>query len=172
MSKFFINRPIVAMVIALFTMIIGAIVATGLPVAQFPQIAPPEIQISAIYVGADAQTIEQAVATPIEQPMSGVDNLNYMYSLNSTANGQMRMIVDFDVATDPNTDLILAQSRETQAASQLPAEVNNFGVTVQKSVIAPLMLVALYSRRRSHDARFLANYAYINLYDQLLRVKG
>src|SRR3954465_10609813 len=145
MSKFFIHRPIVAMVIALFTVIIGSLVVAGLPVAQFPQIAPPEIQISAIYVGADAQTIEQAVATPIEQQMSGVDNMNYMYSLNATANGQMRMVVNFDVATDPNTDLILAQSRETQAASQLPADVTNFGVNVQKSVLAPMMLVALYS---------------------------
>src|SRR6201985_2259181 len=143
MSKFFINRPIVAMVIAIVTVIVGVIAIFSLPVAQFPPIAPPEVQVSAIYVGADAQTIEQSVATPIEQQMSGVDNMNYMYSLNATANGQMRMTVDFDVATDPNTDLILAQSRETQAASQLPAEVNNFGVTVQKSAIAPLMLVSL-----------------------------
>src|SRR6516164_855203 len=172
MSRFFINRPIVAMVIAILMVIVGAVTIVSLPVAQFPQIAPPEVQISAIYVGADAQTIEQSVATPIEQQMSGVDNMNYMYSLNATASGQMRMIVDFDVATDPNTDLILAQSRETQAASQLPAEVNNYGVTVQKSVIAPLMLVALYSPKGTHDAKFLANYAYINLYDQLLRVKG
>ncbi len=172
MSKFFINRPIVAMVLALFTVIIGAVVVATLPVAQFPQIAPPEIQISAIYVGADAQTIEQAVATPIEQQMSGVDNMNYMYSLNATANGQMRMIVDFDVATDPNTDLILAQSRETQAASQLPADVTNYGVTVQKSTLAPLMLIALNSPKGTYDARFLANYAYINLVDQLTRVKG
>src|SRR6202789_68552 len=172
MSKFFINRPIVAMVIAILTVIIGSVAIVSLPVAQFPAIAPPEIQITAIYVGADAQTIEQSVATPIEQQMSGVDNMNYMYSLNSTANGQMRMIVDFDVATDPNTDLILAQSRETQAASQLPVEVNNFGVTVQKSVIAPLMLVSLYSPKGTRDAGFLANYAYINLYDQLLRVRG
>jgi HAE1 family hydrophobic/amphiphilic exporter-1 len=172
MSKFFINRPIVAIVIAIFTVIVGAVVVAQLPVAQFPQIAPPEVQVTATYVGADAQTIEQSVATPIEQQMSGVDNMNYMYSLNATANGQMRMIVDFDVATDPNTDLILAQSRETQAASQLPAEVNNYGVTVQKSVIAPLMLVALYSPKGTRDARFLANYAYINLYDQLLRVRG
>ncbi len=112
------------------------------------------------------------MATPIEQQMSGVDNMNYMYSLNATANGQMRMIVDFDVATDPNTDLILAQSRETQAASQLPADVTNYGVTVQKSVLAPLMLVALYSPKGTYDARFLANYAYINLNDQLTRVKG
>src|ERR1700730_8478138 len=172
MSKFFINRPIVAIVIAIFTVIVGAVAVVGLPVAQFPQIAPPEVQVSAIYVGADAQTIEQSVATPIEQQMSGVDNMNYMYSLNATANGQMRMIVDFDVATDPNTDLILAQSRETQAASQLPTDVTNYGVTVQKSVLAPLMLIALYSPHGTYNDRFLANYAYINLADQLTRVKG
>jgi len=172
MSKFFINRPIVAMVIAILTVIVGAVAVAGLPVAQFPQIAPPEIQVTATYVGADAQTIEQSVATPIEQQMSGVDNMNYMYSINATANGQMRLIVDFDVATDPNTDLILAQSRETQAASQLPSEVTNYGVTVQKSVLAPLMLVALYSPKGTYDAKFLANYAYINLNDPLTRVKG
>jgi HAE1 family hydrophobic/amphiphilic exporter-1 len=172
MSKFFIHRPIVAIVIAILTVIIGAVVVVGLPVSLFPQIAPPEIQVSGIYVGADAQTIEQSVATPIEQQMSGVDNMNYMYSLNSTANGQMRLIVNFDVATDPNTDLILAQSRVTQASSQLPVDVNNYGVTVQKSVLAPLMLVALNSPKSTYDARFLANYAYINLVDQLTRVKG
>src|ERR1700728_2864427 len=159
MSKFFINRPIVAMVIAILTVIVGAIVILALPVAQFPAIAPPEVQVSAIYVGADAQTIEQSVATPIEEQMTGVDNMNYMYSLNATANGQMKMIVDFDVATDPNTDLILAQSRETQAASQLPADVNNYGITVQKSVLAPMMVVALYSPKGTRDDRFLANYA-------------
>src|SRR5579859_2132466 len=108
MSKFFIDRPIVAMVISLVTVIVGAVVIAGLPVAQFPSIAPPEVQVTATYVGADAQTIEQAVATPIEQQMSGVDNMNYMYSVNATAAGQMRLIVNFDVKTDPNTDLILA----------------------------------------------------------------
>jgi HAE1 family hydrophobic/amphiphilic exporter-1 len=172
MSRFFINRPIVAMVIALLTVIVGAVSIVSLPVAQFPQIAPPEVQVAATYVGADAQTIEQAVATPVEQQMSGVDNMNYMYSLNATANGQMRLIVDFDLSTDPNTDLILAQSRETQAAAQLPADVTNYGVTVQKSLLAPLMLIALYSPKGTHDARFLANYAYINLDDQLTRLKG
>jgi HAE1 family hydrophobic/amphiphilic exporter-1 len=103
--------------------------------------------------------------------MSGVDNLNYMYSLNA-ANGQMTMIVDFDVKTDPNTDQILTQMRETQAASQLPAEVTAFGVTVQKSVTAPLMLISLYSPKGTYDARFLANYSYINLNDQFTRVPG
>src|ERR1700758_1553688 len=172
MSKFFIKRPIVAMVIAILTVIVGAVTIAQLPVALFPQIAPPEVQITAIYVGADAQTVEQAVATPIEQQMSGVDNMNYMYSLNATANGQMRMIIDFGVATDPNPDLILAQSRQTQAASQLPVDVTNYGVTVQKSVLAPLILVALYSPKGTRDAKFLANYGYINLNDPLTRVKG
>jgi hydrophobic/amphiphilic exporter-1 (mainly G- bacteria), HAE1 family len=160
------------MVIAIVTVIVGALSILTLPVAQFPAIAPPEVQVSAIYVGADAQTIEQSVATPIEEQMSGVDNMNYMYSLNATANGQLRMIVDFDVNTDPNTDLILAQSRETLASPQLPVDVTNYGVTVQKSTLAPLMLVALYSPKGTYDARFLANYAYINLNDPLTRVRG
>jgi HAE1 family hydrophobic/amphiphilic exporter-1 len=172
MSKFFIRRPIVAMVISLLTVILGAVAIAGLPVALFPAIAPPEVQISAVYTGADAQTIEQSVATPIEQQMSGVDNMNYMYSLNATAKGEMRMIVDFDVKTEPNTDLILSQMRTQLAASQLPAEVNNYGITVQKTLTAPLMLVSLNSPTGAFDAKFLANYAYINLNDQLTRVPG
>jgi len=172
MSKFFIRRPIVAMVISILLVIVGAVTIAGLPVALFPAIAPPEVQISAVYTGADAQTIEQSVATPIEQQMSGVDNMNYMYSLNATAKGEMRMIVDFDVKTDPNIDLILAQSRTTLAASQLPAEVNAFGLTVQKTLTAPLMLLSLNSPNGTLDAQFLANYAYINLNDQLTRVPG
>src|SRR5580658_7270957 len=172
MSKFFINRPIVAMVISILMVVIGIVTIVQLPIAQFPQIAPPEVQIRATYVGADAQTIEQSVATPIEQQMSGVDNLNYMYSLNAAGNGQMTMIVNFDVKTDPNTDLMLTQLRETQAQSQLPQDVTNFGVTVQKSVTAPLMVMGLYSPKGSHDGKFLANYSYINLNDQLTRVPG
>jgi HAE1 family hydrophobic/amphiphilic exporter-1 len=172
MSKFFINRPIVAMVIAILMVLVGAITILNLPVAQFPSIAPPEIQILATYVGADAQTLEQAVATPIEQQMSGVDNMNYMYSLNATANSTTTLIVNYDLKTDPNTDFILTQSRETQAASQLPADVTNYGITVRKSVSAPLMLFPLYSPHGTYDATFLGNYAYINLVDPLLRAPG
>jgi len=171
MSKFFINRPIVAIVISILTVIIGAITIVTLPVSQFPAIAPPEVQVQTTYVGADAQTVEQSVATPIEQQMSGVDNMNYMYSVNSST-GEMRLIVDFDVKTDPNTNLILTQLRETQAASQLPIEVTNFGVTVQKTLTAPLMLISLYSPSGVYDSKFLANYGYINLNDQLTRVPG
>ena len=171
MSKFFINRPIVAIVISILTVIVGAITILALPVSQFPAIAPPEVQVSTTYVGADAQTVEASVATPIEQQMSGVDNMNYMYSVNAST-GDMRLIVDFDVKTDTNTDLILTQIRETQAASQLPAEVTAFGVTVQKTLTSPLMLISLFSPSGAYDSKFLANYAYINLYDQLSRVPG
>src|ERR1700739_4805457 len=172
MSKFFINRPIVAIVISIVMVLIGSLTILALPVAQFPNIAPPEIQILATYVGADAQTLEQAVATPLEQQMSGVDNMNYMYSLNATGNSTTSLIVDFDAKTDPNNDFILAQSRETQAASQLPWDVNNYGITVRKAVTAPLMLIDVYSPHGTYDATFLANYAYINLVDPLLRSPG
>jgi hydrophobic/amphiphilic exporter-1 (mainly G- bacteria), HAE1 family len=172
MSKFFINRPIVAMVISIVMVIVGAITILTLPVALFPNIVPPEVQVLATYVGADAGTIEQSVATPIEQQMSGVDNMNYMYSLNSTADGGMRLIVDYDVKTDPNTDLILTQMRSTQAASQLPLDVTNYGITVQKTVTAPLVLITLYSPHGTYDAQFLSNYAYINLSDQITRLYG
>ena len=115
MVNFFIRRPIVAIVIAILTVIVGAISIASLPVAQFPQIAPPEIRLQANYPGADAQTLEQAVATPIEQQVSGVDNMTYMYSLNATANQQTTLLVDFDLKTDPNMDLILTQSRQQLA---------------------------------------------------------
>src|SRR5271170_7782523 len=119
MSNFFIRRPIVAMVIAILMVIIGAVTIASLPVAQFPNIVPPEIQLQASYVGSDAQTLEQSVATPIEQQINGVDNMNYMYSLNATGNSQTTLVVDFDVKTDPNTDLILTQSRENLATGQV-----------------------------------------------------
>ena len=172
MSKFFIDRPIVAMVIAILTVIVGAVTIATLPVAQFPYIVPPEIRLQASYVGADAQTLEQAVATPIEQQINGVDNMSYMYSLNATANSQTTMLVDFDLKTDPNMDLILTQSRENLAATQLPAEVNNYGVTIRKATTAALMLVAVYSPHGTHDAKYLANYAYINLNDPIARLYG
>src|SRR5579875_2354682 len=172
MSRFFIRRPIVAIVIAILTVVVGAVTILRLPISQFPSIVPPETKIQATFVGADAETIAQSVATPIEEQMSGVDNMNYMYSLSATANNQMTMIVDFAVKTDPNTDLILSQMRENQAASQLPADVVRYGVIVQKSTTAPLMLVALNSPRGTYDDKFLANYAYINLYDPISRLPG
>jgi len=171
MSEFFVRRPIVAIVIAILMTLIGGVCVLALPIAQYPQIAPPDIQVQTKYTGADALTIEQSVAAPIEQQMSGVDNMNYMYSINANS-GDIRLFVDFDVATDPNIDQVLTQLRVAQAQSQLPADVNNYGLTVKKSPTAPLMLVALYSPKGSYDGTFLANYGYINLVDPLTRVPG
>lgn len=172
MSNFFIRRPIVAMVIAILTVIVGVVMTVTLPVAQFPNIAPPEIRLQATYVGADAKTLEQAVATPIEQQVNGVDNLDYMYSVNATGSSTTALFTDFDLKTDPNMDLILTQSREQLAQGQLPPEVNNFGVSIKKATTAPLMLVALYSPHGTRDATFLSNYAYINLNDPVARAYG
>jgi HAE1 family hydrophobic/amphiphilic exporter-1 len=172
MANFFIRRPIVAIVIAILTVIIGAISMATLPVAQFPQIAPPEIRLQANYPGADAQTLEQSVDVPIEQQVTGVDNMTYMYSLNATANQQTTLIVDFDLKTDPNTDLLLTQSRQQLANGQLPPEVNNYGITLKKATTAPLMIIALYSPHGTHDSNYLANYAYINLNDPVARLYG
>jgi HAE1 family hydrophobic/amphiphilic exporter-1 len=172
MSNFFIRRPIVAIVIAILTVIVGAISIANLPVAQFPNIVPPEIRLSADYPGGDAQTLEQSVATPIEEQINGVDNLDYMYSINATGDSSTTLFADFDVKTDPNMDLILTQSRENLASGQLPPEVNAYGVTIKKSTTAPLMLISLYSPNGTRDAKFLANYAYINLNDPIARLYG
>src|ERR1700744_3685039 len=171
MSKFFIRRPIVAIVIAILTVIVGTVSMLTLPTSQYPNIVPPEIQVQATYPGADAKTLTQAVATPLEQQMNGVDNMIYMYSVNAN-NGQSTVYVDFDVKTNADTDQVLSQLRVSQAQSQLPAEVNTAGVTVQKSQTAPLMLISLYSPKGSYDATFLANYGYINMADELTRVPG
>ncbi|MEI6389880.1 MAG: multidrug efflux RND transporter permease subunit [Verrucomicrobiota bacterium] len=171
MAKFFINRPIVSMVIAILMVIIGLVAMSSLPIAQFPNIADPQIQINATYPGADAVTVDQSVATPIEQQMSGVDNMEYMYSLNAN-NGSMKLTVDFNIKTDPNTDQVLAQMRQGQANSQLPNAVNDQGVTVQKCTSSPLIMFALYSPSNTYDGIFLANYSYININDQMTRVPG
>ena len=171
MSKFFINRPIVAMVISILMTIVGLVAMSGLPTAQFPDIVPPEIKVTSTYTGADALTVEQAVSTPIEQQMSGVDNMNYMYSINAN-NGQSTLTVNFELGTNANTDQLLAQMREGQAESQLPSDVRNYGVTVAKSTASPLIMFGLYSPNGTYDNVFLANYAYININDQMTRVKG
>ncbi|MDR2549932.1 MAG: multidrug efflux RND transporter permease subunit [Desulfobulbus sp.] len=171
MARFFINRPIVAMVISILMVIIGLVAMSGLPTAQFPDIVPPEIRVSTTYTGADALTLEQAVATPIEQEMSGVDNMNYMYSINAN-NGDTKLTVNFDVKTDANTDQLLAQMREGQAESQLPSDVRNFGVKVEKSTSSPLIMFGIYSPNGTYDNVFLANYCYININDQMTRIKG
>jgi HAE1 family hydrophobic/amphiphilic exporter-1 len=171
MSKFFINRPIVAMVISIVMVIVGVVALLGLPTAQFPEMIPPEIQVIATYPGADAMTLEQSVTTPLEQQISGVDDMDYMSS-TSANNGMSTITITFDVTSDPNTDHVLTQLRTAQAQSQLPAEVNTSGLTVQKSLSSPLMFVSIFSPDNSRDDVFLSNYAYINLISELTRVRG
>src|SRR5262250_910757 len=170
-SKLFINRPIVAMVIAIITVIGGLISMRGLPVAQFPEIVPPQIIVNTTYTGADAVTIEQSVAAPLEQQMSGVDNMLYMQSTNAN-DGTMTLTVTFDVDTNANIDQVNVQNRVAQAQPNLPADVNQFGLSMRKSTGLPTMAFALYSPNETHDSLFLANYANININDALYRVPG
>ena len=173
MSKFFINRPIVAMVIAILTVIVGAVTIATLPVAQFPNIVPPEIRLQATYVGARRADpgASRGHADRAANQRRGQHGLHVF----AERHGQLADDLDRQtsiVKTDPNMDLILTQSRENLASSQLPPEVNNYGVTIKKSTTAPLMLVSLYSPHGTHDAKFLANYAYINLNDPIARLYG
>jgi HAE1 family hydrophobic/amphiphilic exporter-1 len=170
-SKLFINRPIVAMVIAIITVIGGLVAIWGLPVAQFPEIVPPQIIVNTTFTGADAVTIEQSVATPLEQQMSGVDDLLYMQSTNAN-DGSMALTVTFDVDTDPNIDQVNTQNRVAQAQPNLPADVNRFGVTILKSTGLPTLVLSIFSPGQTHDSLFLANYANININDALYRVPG
>src|ERR1700749_1637781 len=144
MSKFFIRRPIVAIVIAIITVILGAVSMLSLPTSQFPNIVPPEILVTATYPGADAKTLAESTATPIEQQMNGVDNMIYMDSVSAN-NGQVQLFVDFDVKTNPDIDQVLAQLRVDQAQAQLPAQVQTAGLTTQKALTSPLMLIAVNS---------------------------
>jgi HAE1 family hydrophobic/amphiphilic exporter-1 len=171
MSAFFIRRPIVAMVIAIITVIVGAVSLLGLPIAQFPQILPPQINLTTTYTGADALTIEQSVATPIEQQMNGVDRMLYIQSTNAN-DGSMNQVITFDVGTDIDVDNVLVNNRYAQAQAFLPQDVKNFGVTIKKSLAFPLMVISLYSPDGRYDPSFLANYSLININDALLRVKG
>jgi HAE1 family hydrophobic/amphiphilic exporter-1 len=170
-SEFFIRRPIVAMVIAIVTVIGGLIAMLGLPLAQFPEIVPPQIIVSTVYTGADAVTIEQSVSTPLEQQMNGVDNMLYMQSTNAN-DGTEQLAVTFDVETDVSIDQVNVQNRVAQAQANLPTDVNQYGLTTRKSTGLPMIVISLYSPKRTYDSLFLANYANININDVLYRVPG
>ncbi len=171
MAEFFVRRPIVAIVIAILMTMAGGVAMTKLPTAQYPDIVPPQIQVSTTYTGADAITIEQSVATPLEQQMNGVDYMIYMQSTNAN-DGTMTLKVTFDVETDINLDQVNTQNRVSQAQPNLPADVNQFGLTVKKATSNPLLVVSLYSPNGTYDALFLGNFATINVNDAIYRVPG
>ncbi len=171
MARFFIDRPIVAIVIAIITVIGGIVMIGRLPIAQYPDIVPPIIQIKTTYTGADALAVEQSVATPIEQQVNGVQKMIYMKSINGS-DGTMTLQVSFEVGTNVDLDQVFTQNRLAQANSQLPSSVIEFGTTVQQTVGLPLLVIPIYSPDGSYDAEFLGNYATINVSPQLARVRG
>lgn len=171
MSKFFIGRPIVAIVIAILTVLLGLVAMAKLPIAQLPDIVPPQINVAATYTGADALTIEQSVATPVEQQMNGVDNMLYMMSTNAN-DGTMNLKVTFDIGTNVDIDQVNTQNRVSQASPNLPTSVNQYGLTVKKLMGLPLLVLSVYSPNGTYNGQFLGNYATININDALLRVPG
>jgi HAE1 family hydrophobic/amphiphilic exporter-1 len=170
-SKFFIKHPTVAIVIAVFFVIAGGVMILRLPVAQFPDIVPPQIQTTAIYTGADALTVEQSVATPIEEQVNGAKNMIYMQSINGN-DGSLTLQVSFEVGTDVDLDQVQVQNRLAQATSSLPAEVSNYGLTTQQTVGIPLLVFTISSPNHTWDQTFLSNYVAINIEDELARIPG
>src|SRR6202035_1331427 len=169
-SHFFIDRPIFAAVVSIVFVILGGVSFSRLPVAQYPEIAPPIINVSGQYPGASAEVVAATVVTPIEQQINGVENMLYMSS-NSTADGKFSIAVSFDLGTNLDIAQVQVQNRVAIAQPRLPADVRNIGVTVTKSS-PDLMVVHLYSPDKSRDALFMTNYATLEVTDPLTRVDG
>ena len=171
MAEFFVRRPIVAMVIAIIIVIVGFVAMSALPIAQYPEITPPQVSVSANYTGANAVAVEESVATPIEQKVNGVEDMIYMKSTNASS-GSMQLQVSFEVGTDLDMANVLTQNRVSEAQALLPEEVKRLGVTVKKQLSFPLLLISLVSPNGTYDDRFLTNYATINVLDELARIRG
>jgi hydrophobic/amphiphilic exporter-1 (mainly G- bacteria), HAE1 family len=171
LSHFFIDRPIFAIVVSTVIVLLGGIAYFTLPVAQYPDVTPPTVQVTATYPGADPQTLAETVAQPIEQQVNGVEGMLYMSSA-SASNGTMTLTVTFKLGTDINMAQVLVQNRVQIATPQLPPEVINLGVTTQKQSPNIMLVISLTATTKDYDALYLTNYAYSQLNDSLSRVDG
>jgi HAE1 family hydrophobic/amphiphilic exporter-1 len=171
MARFFVNRPIVAMVISIVTVLLGLVAMSGLPIAQYPEIVPPMVQVTTTFVGASATDVEASVATPLEQKVNGVEKGIYMKSTNAN-DGTMTLRVSFEVGSNLDMDNVLTQNRVNEAMPQMPQSVKNYGVAVKKALSFPLLVISIKSPNGTYDSSFLANYTTINVNDNIARIPG
>jgi hydrophobe/amphiphile efflux-1 (HAE1) family protein len=171
MASFFVNRPIVAMVISIITVLLGLVAMTGLPIAQYPEIVPPMIQVTTTFIGASATDVEASVATPLEQQINGVENMIYMKSTNAN-DGTLTLKVSFEVGSNLDMNNVLTQNRVSQGMPQMPQSVKNYGVSVKKALAFPLLVISIKSPKGTYDSAFLSNYTTININDAIARIQG
>ena len=171
MASFFVNRPIVAMVLSIILVLLGAVAMRGLPIAQYPEIVPPMIQVTTTFIGASATDVEASVATPLEQQVNGVEKGIYMKSTNAN-DGTLTLKVSFEVGSNQDMDNVLTQNRVSQALPLMPQSVKNYGVTVKKALAFPLLIISIKSPKGTYDNNFLSNYTTININDPIARIPG
>src|SRR3954464_13887039 len=171
MARFFVNRPIVAIVLAIILVLLGVVAMRGLPIAQYPEIVPPMIQVTTTFIGASATDVEASVATPLEQQINGVEKGIYLKSTNAN-DGTLTLKVSFEVGSNQDMDNVLTQNRVSQALPQMPQSVKNYGVTVKKALAFPLLVISIKSPNGSYDSNFLSNYTTINVNDAIARIQG
>src|SRR6187399_3329253 len=171
MARYFVDNPIVAIVLSIIMVLLGAVAMQGLPIAQYPKIVPPMVQITTTFVGASATDVEAAVATPLEQKINGVEKGIYMKSTNAN-DGTLTLKVSFEVGSNLDMDNVLTQNRVSQAMPQMPQSVKNYGVTVKKALAFPLLVLSIKSPKGTYDNNFLSNYTTININDNIARIQG
>src|SRR6187399_242361 len=171
MARFFVNRPIVAIVISIITVLLGVVAMSGLPISQYPEVVPPMIQVTTTFVGASATDVEASVATPLEQKINGVENMIYMKSTNAN-DGTLTLKVSFEVGSNLDMNNVLTQNRVSEGMPQMPTSVKNYGVSVKKALAFPLLVISIKSPKGTYDSAFLSNYTTININDAIARIQG